>query len=411
MTHIVELQAQNFKRLRAITIRPEGSTVVIGGRNAQGKSSTLDAIMAALGGGRSLPAEPIRHGEKKASIRLELDDLIVERKFTGSGSQLKVTGKDGSAIKKPQQVLDALTGSLSFDPLAFCSMSAKEQAETLRKLAGLDTSEIDEQIAQQFEHRKDLNRDAKRLRGAADSLPHHKGVGIDPVVVSELIAEASRRQRHNDQRRQVEHEQQQAEAAAKATAERVETMRAQLETLEAQLEDQRAKAETLRKRYEIGHWEDVDEVQAQIAAAEDTNAKVRDNETRFQATKAADKAEADAEAATLVLEELRAKRAAMIEAASFPVDGLTVTEEGVEFQGVAFDQASGAEKIRVSAAIGLAMNPQLKVLLIRDASLMDDSAMAALQELAAEAGAQVWLERVGDGDAGGIIIEDGSIVE
>jgi recombinational DNA repair ATPase RecF len=38
------------KRLRAVTIRPDGSLVQISGRNAQGKTSVLDAIEMALGG-------------------------------------------------------------------------------------------------------------------------------------------------------------------------------------------------------------------------------------------------------------------------------------------------------------------------------------------------------------------------
>ena len=37
-----------------------------------------------------------------------------------------------------QGVLDKLIGKLTFDPLAFCNQKAKEQAETLRQLAGLD---------------------------------------------------------------------------------------------------------------------------------------------------------------------------------------------------------------------------------------------------------------------------------
>ena len=40
---IIELQAENVKRLKAVDITPDGTLQVIGGRNAQGKSSVLDA--------------------------------------------------------------------------------------------------------------------------------------------------------------------------------------------------------------------------------------------------------------------------------------------------------------------------------------------------------------------------------
>lgn len=59
---IIELRAENFKRLSAVRIRPDGSLFQIGGRNAQGKSSVLDAVQAALGGLEAVPDRPIRNG-------------------------------------------------------------------------------------------------------------------------------------------------------------------------------------------------------------------------------------------------------------------------------------------------------------------------------------------------------------
>ena len=59
--------------------------------------------------------------------------------------------------------------------------------------------------------------------------------------------------------------------------------------------------------------------------------------------------------------------------------------------------------------MGLALNPTLRVLLIRDGSLLDDDSMRLIAEMAAKADAQVWLERVGEGDKSAIIIEDGQI--
>ncbi|NGZ99665.1 AAA family ATPase [Nocardioides sp. W3-2-3] len=54
-----------MKRLKAVEITPDGTMQVISGRNAQGKTSVLDAIWLALGGGtaaRTTP-RPIRDGE------------------------------------------------------------------------------------------------------------------------------------------------------------------------------------------------------------------------------------------------------------------------------------------------------------------------------------------------------------
>ena len=101
----------------------------------------------------------------------------------------------------------------------------------------------------------------------------------------------------------------------------------------------------------------------------------------------------------------------MLAAASFPVAGLSFGEEGLLYQDRPLEQASSAEQLRVSVAMGLALNPQLKVLLIRDGSLLDGDSMRTIAEMAEAAEAQVWIERVGDGDPAAIVIEDGSVRE
>ena len=142
---IIALEAENVKVLKAVDIHPNGSTVVIGGENGQGKSSVLDCISYALGGKDLVCEDPVRHGEKTARIKLDMGEIVVVRKF-GVGESLKISKPDGSVIPSPQKFLDEIYGSLSFDPLEFSRMKPKDQAQTLRDLVGLDTSAIDERI-------------------------------------------------------------------------------------------------------------------------------------------------------------------------------------------------------------------------------------------------------------------------
>jgi len=79
-------------------------------------------------------------------------------------------------------------------------------------------------------------------------------------------------------------------------------------------------------------------------------------------------------------------------------------------RGVPFSQASSAEQLRVSVAMGLAMNPTLRVVLIRDGSLLDSASMQLIAEEAAKNKAQVWVERVSEDGAGcTVVIEDGMV--
>ena len=105
---IIELRAENVKRLRAVRIRPTGPVVQLTGANEQGKSSVLDCIWWALEGAKHIQAMPIRKGATRAHIRLDLGELVVERRFSAAGTTLVVENAEGARYKAPQEMLDAL---------------------------------------------------------------------------------------------------------------------------------------------------------------------------------------------------------------------------------------------------------------------------------------------------------------
>ena len=136
---------------------------------------------------------------------------------------------------------------------------------------------------------------------------------------------------------------------------------------------------------------------------------------RKRADKAARKAEADTlekeyDAMSLRIRAIDEAKVAAIEKAKLPVPELSFGDEDILLDNLPFDQASTARKIRVSTALLMALKPELRVLLIREGSLLDDAARAALEADAEANNFVVLLETVGDGDgAGGITIVDGEI--
>ncbi len=58
----------------------------------------------------------------------------------------------------------------------------------------------------------------------------------------------------------------------------------------------------------------------------------------------------------------------------------------------------------------MAMNPKLRVLIVRDGSLLDDASMEIMRGLATDADFQIWMEVVDSSGAVGICIEDGMVV-
>ena len=399
---IVQLTASNVKRLKAVEITPDGTVQVIGGRNAQGKSSVLDAIWLALGGGRAAKETtlPIRDGETQASVTLDLGDLIVTRSWTQKGTTLKVTSKDGASYGSPQKMLDELVGRLSFDPLEFTRLSPREQRDALLDLVDLDVDvdALDRERAELFAERTEVGRRGKAIGDVQvdDDLP------TEEQSAGELIARIRDAEHHN---REV---QAQKERLLRVNAEAddlaLEIARLQDDLATAQQEAVEAKA-FLKANSE----HDTTGLEADLATVEETNALIRaNNAARKQAERKADMRQ-DYEILTKKLAELDEMKAQALAAARFPVDGLGFDDSGVTYQGVPFAQASSAEQIRVSLAMAMALNPKLRVLRIKDGSLLDAEAMSLIREQVAERDFQLWIERVGDADEGAVIIEDGAV--
>lgn len=416
---IISLQSENVKRLKAVRIEPDGSMVVIGGKNAQGKSSVLDSIVMALGGKKAVPPKPVREGQDEALVVCELDELVVTRKFKPDGrSSLTVETKDGAAYKKPQAILDALVGQLSFDPLGFSRMDAKPQLELLQKLVGVDFTQQDAKRAELFEERAGVNRTTKRLQGQLEGLPYHADAPKEQASVAELVRLLEEAQGEHrkaklsvadvDERKnrivadreglaKLEADLKRAEQAIKAHGQRYQQN-------QEELKDAEALAESLSKKLP-----DVEAAREKLNSCEANNQKLRDNQHSDEVERELKGSIEHGVALSSKIIAIADAKAKTVADANFPVPGLSFGDDGVIFNGVPFQQASSAEQLRASVAIGLAMNPKLPVLLVHDGSLLDEASLKLLGELAEEAGAQVWVERVSEGDECSLIIEDGEV--
>jgi predicted ATP-dependent endonuclease of OLD family len=127
---ITAASISNFKRIQNVEIVPRAdrAVVLIGGKNAQGKSSVLDALTAAFGGKRALPPDPVRHGANAAEVVLELDDgMTIRRRIEVDGSSTLEVRDEMGAVRSPQSMLDKLVGARFLDPLAFLQLPGKEQ--------------------------------------------------------------------------------------------------------------------------------------------------------------------------------------------------------------------------------------------------------------------------------------------
>lgn len=416
---IVQLSSENILRLTAVTITPDGNLIIIGGKNGQGKTSAIDSIVLAIGGKKAKHQEPLKRGKKKGRIKVKVEtpekyhigDFTVLRTYTQKGSNLKVTNDaDGKEYSSPQTLLDGFTGELTFDPLEFAKANNKVQLETLKNLVGLDFTKLDEERAEHYSNRTDWNKAVTRLKVAVESM-EDRDVPLVEISVSDLTLELEAAIGVKTKLGEYRREMKTLKEQHLSNTETIGGLERQIEKLKEDQVKIQIKAKAIKSQITEIDVEDIDggieKIRKQISSAEETNTQIRENITLNKSAKELEEAEQMSGSLTDKINKIDEVKVEQLELAAFPIDGLSFDDTGVLFNDIPFSQASSAERLRTSIAMGIALNPDLRVLLIRDGSLLDEDNLKTVAKMADEADCQVWLERVGKGEECSVIIEDG----
>lgn len=420
---IAELHVENFMGVEVVDVTPPEHVVTIGGRNGAGKSSVLNAIVAALGGAKGMPSEPLRSGAKKGKVVAKVSrpegDLLVTRTIgEGGKTALTITTAEGAKLQRPQELLDSLVGSIGFDPHAFVRLDPRKQAEQLRELVGIDFGVLDESRAELYAERTAVNRDVKQQQSLVDSFQFHADAPASEVSVAELAEEMREREQQcriiasgKEKAASLMREAERDRANAERCYREIERLQVVARECEQAAADAESEARRIREECDAITPPDVEEIREKIASAEDENAKVRENKNRAAAVVRLAELKARADDLTSQIKEVDEEKSRQLAMAPWPVEGLGFGESGgVTFNGRPFAQASSAEQLRVSLAMGMALNPKLRVLIIRDGSLIDDETMAAIQQHVEESNFQVFVEVVRR-DGCSLVISEGRIDE
>lgn len=131
---VARIHIENVMGIELLDIEP-GKVTVIEGANASGKTSALEAIKAAIGGGND--ATLIRKGADRGEVVLLLEDGTEIRKVLRreGAAQLTIEHPDFGQRKAPQSWLNDLADAVSVNPVAFLTADAKRQTELLLEAA------------------------------------------------------------------------------------------------------------------------------------------------------------------------------------------------------------------------------------------------------------------------------------
>lgn len=407
---VKELKISHLRNVIQAEFSFDENLVKISGKNGAGKSTVIDGIFLAIlgktyiGKGRSVE-NLISQGEKKTEIEVILEGngkkLKIERKITESGNTgLDIWSSDWSKLQ--QKDLNLLLSEFTIDPLKFTGMTTKEQIEIIRTIAWVDTTEIEQKIDAKFEERKGANAILKEYSQTLQNLwtPEY----VEKVDTSALRIDLQNRIAHNAKQDEIARTILQKQEEQKRNLAKIEELKREISALETA--NQSIDSQIVLSKRTLSDKQDITEVQNKITNAEAINAKAVEFERYKDLKEKTTQAEVNANKLTDELENLRAEKAEMIKNAHLPIEWLEFSDaDWVMVNGIAFDQYSSAQQLVMACKIAKAINNELRVIYIKDWSLLDNDNLAELTNWASENDYQIFCERVGE-EADSIIMRE-----
>ena len=442
---IKKLTIQNIKKISFVEIEnPDKSLIEIVGKNAQGKSSILQAIEMALGGGKYLGEMPLKEGEERGHVIVETDDVRAERRIHRDAhgnikTQLIVYDRQGDIVNRPQEYLNNLLGSSTYNPMEMVNTTPAERVEMLKESFGINFSELDKERGRAYAERTEINREQRILEGQLLEYPAE--VPEDPPRTMDAVLEEKKkidehfaRERdeanlRREERTKCDHlrlkisqlngERSSLKIEIEKLEMRLKAAKEKLETTEKEIGEMSAALKGLEEKITVGYKvpASILEKSKQLEAEISTVALANREMERFKlGRKLHDEYHRKiglANDRTKRIKEIDLEKQNILRSVNFPIEGVSFGEDDILFNGVPFTNASLAERIKLVVSINAAMNPSIRIMRIEEGSSLDEKSIEELRKFAEENNFQFWIEVVDRKDknnANMLIIEDGKIL-
>lgn len=432
--HLATVEVRDFKRIKCVRATFDDGVTIIGGEVEQGKTSILDAIASALGGEKLCPLTPIRRGMSKAKVELSTTDgLWVRRNWvqndeTGKVNSYLTVKVDGVKVDKKQKLLDEIWSRIAIDPKTISRMTPLQRRRMALEIANcLDEIEtIARDRKQAFDDRHDLKVVLKQKEGALAEMDEPQpGTPREEVPLQLLMTtlqNANERKNENDaERRKVVEK----EKAVRDSRTRIEAKEDMIDQLKNELREQEESLETARANHTrlTGDLEaattkveqlidpDINKIKGEIGAAEMQNKVIRAAIAYDEMLATIRGIKQEVEKQDDRVKSLDDERDSVLHNAEFPLEGMTVNEDDIVFEGESWTGMSGSQQDDCSIAMSASWNPKLRLVLFDEGDNIQGKALERLHAICEKFNLQVVMTSASHNDEAGIIIHDGEIVD
>ena len=414
---IAGVKIQNLKNIEFLDLTLDHNFNIIAWYNGAWKTTLSEGIFMAIVWKKLMwktPEELIKDGEKKATIELKLTDsekeINITRTITESDVYLKAFTENWQPLL--QKDLDAIMWEFTIDPLAFTRLKNKEQIDFVKRIAWIDTSEIEAQYDVLFNERTYIN---KMVKEKATLLANAGNIEIvEKKDITDLVQKRSNIVEKNNVIKTTRSRIEEWKTQIKADEEKIEDLKALIAKLEDWLTDKQKLVfdleVSLSNLWEIQNTEEIDK---EIASIEAHNAKTVQYE-KYKWLKA------DHDERVWKQDEIQNKmdtllqdKTDIITNAKLPLPNLTFDDEvWLIIDWIPFVQKSSAEQLRISTQLAMSFDPWLRVIYIKDWSLLDKNTMQMFQDMAKEKDYMLLVEVVGeDVPTGAIVMRAGTATQ
>jgi predicted ATP-dependent endonuclease of OLD family len=424
---ILKAEIKNFKNIEYREVEFEGKSALIIGSNGKGKSSLIQAVCSPINS-KMIPFEPIKKGEEKGHVILTIGGDLhgeqvkynVECYFSQEHKRgrLVLKTEDGTSISSVKANLSSILGNISFDIMEFMRMAktdsgkpseagVKKQIELVKSLMPEEAIkvlyELDLEREKIYSERTEIRREIKYIKSDLESnsftledIEKYK----EQVSASEYSIKIEKGKEINDNIQKSIEFINHSDDSVKSIDEDI----AALQLKRKELLTKKAQCEAfISKHKEV----DVDSLLIQMDSISEHNSnhlKIAEMKAKEEKLK---EAEVSSEKISERITQISSEKVQLFSSAKLPVKGLTFNESSVMYDGLPLteEQHPTSRLIAIGLKIGMALNPNLRLLVIKDGSLLDNKTMKYVLDACDKKGYQLLIEQVSDEDSEEVKVE------